>query len=126
VLKEGSWRRTVDSWQGFAQALLGSPWLYVALVLAVAAVLLLRMVKKRRRADREGSSASRIRWVHALVRAEQALLRLGFSRLPGETVGNFLRRLEHEASVPQKGRAQFERALEVLYEYERMRWKRLP
>lgn len=126
VLKEGSWRRTVDSWQGFAQALLGSPWLYVALVLAVAAVLLLRMVKKRRRADGGSSSASRIRWVHALVRAEQALLRLGFLRLPGETVGNFLRRLEREESVPQKGRAQFERALEVLYEYERIRWKRLP
>ena len=123
VLKEGSWRRTVDSWQGFAQALFGSPWLYAVMVAAVVVVLLFRAVGKRRKKDVGPTSAARGHWVRVLAHAEKSLMRLGFMRMPGETVGCFLRRLEGDSPVTQKGRARFERALDEIRDYEKNRWR---
>ena len=123
VLKEGSWRRTVDSWQGFVQTLLGSPWLYAVMAAVVAAVFLFRVVGKRRKQLPGSASASRGHWVRVLNHAEKSLLRLGFVRLPGETAGKFLQRIETAENVPQKRRTLFERALDEIRDYERNRWR---
>lgn len=124
VLRDGEWRLALSSWQDAVQALVASPWLYALIAAVVAAVLLFRAVTKRRKQLPGSASASRSHWVRVLARAEKALLRLGFVRDAGETVGKFLQRIENAENVPQKGRARFERALDEIRDYERNRWRR--
>ena len=123
VLRDGEWRLALSSWQDAVQALVASPWLYALIAAVVAAVLLFRVVTKRRKQLPGSASASRSHWVRVLARAEKALLRLGFVRDAGETVGKFLQRIENAENVPQKGRARFERALDEIRDYERNRWR---
>lgn len=123
VLRDGEWRLALSSWQDAVQALVASPWLYALIAAVVAAVLLFRAVTKRRKQLPGSASASRSHWVRVLARAEKSLMHLGFVRMPGETVGCFLRRLEGDSPVTQKGRARFERALDEIRDYEKNRWR---
>jgi hypothetical protein len=130
ALKEGEWRRVVDSWQNQSTALLESPILYAELVILVAgfAGRKIYIAYKLSSKNRAYVSARSLEWVNKLNRAERDLTRAGFRREPGETVGKFAARvriaLSHlaEDQIPLKKIQKASNALAVLNDYEKERW----
>ena len=131
VLKEGEWRRVVDSWQNQSTALLESPILYAVLVILVVgfAGRKIYIAYKLSAKNRAFVSARSLEWVKKLDRAERDLARAGFRREPGETVGKFAERcriaLSHlaENQTHLKKIQKARQALFILDEYESNRWK---
>lgn len=131
ALKEGEWRRVVDSWQNQSTALLESPILYAVLVILVAgfAGRKIYIAYKLSSKNRAYVSARSLEWVSKLNRAERDLVRAGFRREPGETVGKFAERcriaLSHlaENQTHLKKIQKARQALFILDEYESNRWK---
>ena len=131
ALKEGEWRRVVDSWQNQSTALLESPILYAVLVILVAgfAGRKIYIAYKLSSKNRAYVSARSLEWVSKLNRAERDLTRVGLRREPGETVGKFAERcriaLSHlaEDQTPLKKIQKARQALSILDEYESNRWK---
>ena len=125
VLRDGEWRLALNSWQDAVQSILSGAALYVVLGCIALVVIAFRFVRGlRRRKSNAGYAQSVQHWVKGLDSAEKALVRLGLVRKPGETVGAFLRRIENTEGIPQKRRALFERALDVIRDYEKNRWRR--
>ncbi len=130
ALKEGEWRRVVDSWQNQSTALLESPILYAVLIILVAgfAGRKIYIAYKLSSKNRAYVSARSLEWVNKLNRAERDLARAGFRREPGETVGKFAARvriaLSHlaEDQIPLKKIQKAKNALAVLNDYEKERW----
>ncbi|MBS7271952.1 MAG: transglutaminase domain-containing protein [Fibrobacter sp.] len=135
ALKEGEWRRVVDSWQNQSTALLESPILYVVLVILVAAFVGRKLYILYRQSEKKRSfvSSRAVLWVKRLDRCEKELAKVGFRRETGETVGCFLRRLDAEIakldapqdsskSIPNR-RKIIRKALEFLRDYEMQRWR---
>jgi len=60
------------------------------------------------------------KWARSLDRAEKILKRQGFVRMPGETVGTFLVRIESQVSDAGDVLS----AVKSLREYEKHRWKK--
>jgi hypothetical protein len=131
ALKEGEWRRVVDSWQNQSTALLESPILYAVLVILVAgfAGRKIYVTYKLSSKNRAYVSARSLEWVKKLDRAERDLTRVGLRREPGETVGKFAARvkiaLSHlaEEQIPPKKLQKARQALFTLNEYESNRWR---
>ena len=130
ALKEGEWRRIVDSWQNQSTALLESSILYAMLIILVAgfAGRKIYIAYKLSSKNRAYVSARSLEWVNKLNRAERDLTRAGFRREPGETVGKFAARvriaLSHlaEDQIPLKKIQKAKNALAVLNDYEKERW----
>ena len=130
ALKEGEWRRVVDSWQNQSTALLESPILYAVLVILVAgfAGRKIYITYKLNSKNRAYVSARSLEWTKKLDRAERDLTRVGLRREPGETVGKFAERcriaLSHlaEDQIPLKKIQKAKNALAVLNDYEKERW----
>ena len=130
ALKEGEWRRVVDSWQNQSTALLESPILYAVLVILVAgfAGRKIYVTYKLSFKNRAYVSARSLEWVNKLNRAERDLARAGFRREPGETVGKFAARVRialsylAEDQTPLKKIQKAKNALAVLNDYEKERW----
>ncbi|WP_407449956.1 transglutaminase domain-containing protein [Fibrobacter sp.] len=131
ALKEGEWRRVVDSWQNQSTALLESPILYVVLVILVAgfAGRKIYIAYKLNSKNHAFVSARSLEWVNKLNRAERDLARAGFRREPGETVGKFAERCriafshlaENQTNLKKIQKAR--QAMHTLDEYESNRWK---
>lgn len=133
ALKEGEWRRVVDSWQNQSTALLESPILYAVLVILVAGFagrkiyIAYKLISK----NRAYVSARSLEWVSKLNRAERDLARAGFRREPGETVGKFAARvriaLSHlaEDQTPPKKLQKARQAVKTLDDYEALRWREI-
>ena len=130
-LKEGGWRRVVDSWQNQSTALLESPILYTVLVVLVAGFVgrKIRIAYKIRLKNRATVSAKALEWAKRLNAVERTLARLGYRREPGETVGHFAKRIEIVLSqvpakaIPPKKMQKSKDALAVLKDYELNRWR---
>ena len=130
ALKEGEWRRVVDSWQNQSTALLESPILYVVLVILVAgfAGRKIYIAYKLSIKNRAYVSVRSLEWTKKLDRAERDLTRVGLRREPGETVGKFAERcriaLSHlaENQTNLKKIQKAKNALAVLNDYEKERW----
>ncbi len=132
-LKEGEWRRTVDSWQNYTQKITDGMAIYVALALAIVAFIFLksRNVLKNRQKKIVAKSGKAILWAKKLEQSEKELVRLGIRRDAGETVGTFAKRVqayfEQMNGDEMKLKAQRERisaALKVFEDYESCRWRR--
>lgn len=131
ALKEGEWRRVVDSWQNQSTALLESPILYAVLVILIVgfAGRKIYIAYKLSSKNRAYVSARSLEWVNKLNRAERDLARAGFRREPGETVGKFAARvkiaLSHlaEDQTNLKKIQKARQAMHTLDEYEEQRWK---
>jgi hypothetical protein len=129
-LKEGGWRRVVDSWQNQSTALLESPILYTVLVILVAGFVgrKLRIAYRKRLKNRATVSAKALEWAKKLNAAERALARCGYRRETGETVGHFAKRVgtalsRMPANVDSPKKMQKSRdALAILKDYELNRW----
>jgi hypothetical protein len=137
LLKDGQWRRVVDSWQTASERIVSSPVLYIVLAALLLVFALLKFRGRRRQIDQQKVSKNAAQWIALLDDAEKRLARLGFVRAPGETVSAFVCRLERTLntapSTPQTTKkaspkdSLFEQnlsiALKQLREYERNRWK---
>ena len=133
ALKEGEWRRVVDSWQNQSAALLESPILYAVLAILIVgfAGRKIYIAYKLSSKNRAYVSARSLEWANKLNRAERDLARVGFRREPGETVGKFATRVrnalsrlaEDQTSLPKMQKAR--QALSILDDYEANRWKAL-
>ena len=137
LLKDGQWRRVVDSWQTASERIVSSPVLYTVLVALLLVFALLKFRGHRRQINQQKVSKNAAQWIALLDDAEKRLARLGFVRAPGETVSAFVCRLERTLntapSTPQTTKkaspkdSHFEQnlsiALKQLREYERNRWK---
>ena len=137
LLKDGQWRRVVDSWQTASERIVSSPVLYIVLAALLLVFALLKFRGRRRQIDQQKVSKNAAQWIALLDDAEKRLARLGFGRAPGETVSAFVCRLERTLntapSTPQTTKkaspkdSHFEQnlsiALKQLREYERNRWK---
>ena len=129
-LKEGGWRRVVDSWQNQSTALLESPILYTVLVILVAGFVgrKIRIAYKIRLKNRATVSAKAHEWAKKLNAAERALARCGYRRETGETVGHFAKRVgksvvgQEAATLDAKKKQRAEQALRILDDYEANRW----
>lgn len=130
ALKEGEWRRVVDSWQNQSTALLESPILYVVLVILVAGFVgrKIYIAYKLSIKDRAYVSARALEWTKKLDRAERDLARVGLRREPGETVGKFVARVKIAFSHLAENQTNLKKiqkasnALAVLNDYEKERW----
>ena len=130
ALKEGEWRRVVDSWQNQSTALLESPILYAVLVILVAgfAGRKIYIAYKLSFRNRAYVSARSLEWVNKLNRAERDLTRVGLRREPGETVGKFAARVKIALSHLAENQTHLKKiqkaknALAVLNDYEKERW----
>ncbi|MBR4398489.1 MAG: transglutaminase domain-containing protein [Fibrobacter sp.] len=132
ALKEGEWRRVVDSWQNQSTALLESPILYAVLAILIAGFAGRKIYIAYKLSDKNRGfvSARSLEWVSKLNRAERDLARVGFRREPGETVGKFAQRaktaLSHlaEDQTHLKKKQKARQALLTLDEYEANRWRK--
>ncbi|MCQ2088622.1 MAG: transglutaminase-like domain-containing protein [Fibrobacter sp.] len=124
-LKEGEWRRTVDSWQNYTQKITDGVAIYVALVIAILAFVGLkirRYIKGRRRNIITPKNAAAIEWARRLTKAELTLATLGFHREDGETVGAFVKRLLKVNVVDSTSKEKLQQSISVLQDYEEQRW----
>ena len=136
LLKDGEWRRVVDSWQALSERFVSNPVIYVVLGTLLALFMALKF-RKRKKQNSQVVSKNAARWIAVLVDAEKQLSRLGFNRVPGETVSAFAKRVEQTLNTvqiaaqttkkasPKDSRYENEvsLALEQLREYERNRWR---
>lgn len=126
LLKEGEWRRTVDSWQQVTEAILGSVFFYVALGLCVVVIVLLKFRSRKRVHVLQKDSLKAKLWIARLDRAEKKLRRYGYERHPGETVAAFFGRtqlLVAKNPLKESRRKACLDALCELEEYEKSRWR---
>ena len=135
ALKEGEWRRVVDSWQNQSTALLESPVLYTVLAILIVffAGRKVYAVYKLNKKNRDYVSARAILWIKRLDDCEKRLAKEGLRRESGETVGKFANRVQAalnsidldkvntEKTAAKKKRLQ--QLLAVLWEYEKDRWR---
>lgn len=137
LLKEGGWRRSVDSWQNYTQKFLDSsiPFIFLGILISLLAGFRFYRYWKNRSKNASVKTAKGEFWSKKLDRAERDLNRLGFRREAGETVGTFLNRLEKtlaensisELKTLEKSEScklKVQSALDVLKEYERVRWQK--
>lgn len=125
VLRDGEWRRALDSWSNVIENVLASVWLKIVLGTALVILLLLYGYKRFERARKNRVMSERIlKFEKMLRRAESILARFGFVRLPGETEFAFLQRVS-QVALPEKpaARKKFSEALELLAAYDKERWK---
>ena len=136
LLKDGEWRRVVDSWQAASERAVSNPVIYVVLGTLLALFMALKF-RKRKKQNSQVVSKNAARWIAVLVDAEKQLSRLGFNRVPGETVSAFAKRVEQTLNTVQKAEQTTKKAspkdsryenevsfaLEQLREYERNRWR---
>ena len=137
LLKDGEWRRIVDSWQTASERVVSSPVLYVVLVVLLFVFALLKFRRHRRQLTQQKVSKYATQWIALLADAEKRLARFGFNRAPGETVSVFAKRVEQALNTmrtteqttkkasPKDSRFEqnLSAALEQLREYERNRWR---
>lgn len=128
LLKEGGWRRTVDSWQTVTQSILESPYFYGALLILFALIVVLKF-KGRQGVNRRHLTSNQVAyWISILNQAEKRLAKFGYVRNPGETVAAFANRVElHLHSIPQELQKKTHRkicseSIESLKRYEQSRW----
>ena len=140
LLKDGEWRRVVDSWQTTSEQLISSPIPYVILAILLAIFASLKIRKYRKNSISNVVSKNAVQWITLLESAEKRLARFGFARSPGETVSSFANRIEKalqkaddtidgSANKKSKKAHEFRRqecstALKQLSEYEQNRWKK--
>lgn len=125
VLRDGEWRRALDSWSNVIENVLASVWLKIVLGTALVILLSLYGYKRFERARKNRVTSERIlKFEKMLRRAESILARFGFVRLPGETEFAFLQRVS-QVALPEKpaARKKFCDALELLAAYDKERWK---
>ena len=129
-LKEGEWRRTVDSWQSLTRQTLESPFFYIGLFALVLGTILLkiRQNQKKRVALAVKISNNAKEWIRRLEVAEEYLAKYGFIRESGETVLQFYERVEdkyNHGSLEEKNKypTKFADELKTLQVYNSNRWK---
>lgn len=124
VLRDGEWRLALSSWQDTSRAVLSSTLFYVVLGVLVAALAVFWAVRAYRRREKSSDYAVSLKQlIQKLDSAEKTLASLGLRRNPGETVGAFALRCRQFVPAKEKAQMQLHRALEVLDEYEKLRWK---
>ena len=127
LLKDGEWRRIVDSWQTASERMLASPVIYIVFtgLLAFFAGTMFRRYRRKKATGVVSKDAAR--WIALLESAEKRLVRLGFVRSPGETVLMFAKRIDSalKKASPKDSRYEHEctLALDLLHEYEKNRWR---
>ena len=138
LLKDGEWRRIVDSWQVASERFISSPVLYIALVALLLVFVLFKFRSSRRQRKQQAISKNAAQWIALLADAEKRLARVGFNRAPGETVSVFAKRIEQALNAmhanaqatkkasPKDSRYEKEIsfALGLLREYENNRWRK--
>lgn len=140
LLKDGEWRRVVDSWQAVSERLVASPVLYGILILLLAVFAGMKFRKFRRNKISNAVSKDAARWISLLESTEKRLARMGFVRAPGETVSSFMVRIRQtmvaranqlaktqtiKKASPKDSRIENECTLllKQLEEYEHNRWQ---
>ena len=118
VIREGEWRRVVDSLQLNPENYLTGKF-YAVLVLVSAIVIVAVRFRRKKKSRLPESRRNVQKWIALLDSAERKLARLGFVRQPGETVGAFVERLSQKSRDEKK----YAEALKDLREYESVRWK---
>ena len=137
LLKDGEWRRVVDSWQTYSEKLISSSILYVVLAMFALLFAGLRFRNMWRKNRQVQTSKNAARWVALLDKAEKSLTRFGFVRAAGETVSAFANRvrssIEQTKKTPSKEDAskskteqrlrELATAVSLLDDYENHRWR---
>lgn len=127
LLKDGEWRRIVDHWQAASEQLVSSPVFYVVLIILVAVFVGMKFRRYRSKNSSDIVSKNAARWISLLNAAEKRLARLGFMRMPGETVSVFADRVKRTSKKASLKDSRYENecalALKQLDEYESNRWR---
>ena len=137
LLKDGEWRRVVDSWQAASERFVSGPVPYVILFVLLAVFVGMRLRKYRRHKVLNTVSKDVARWISLLEKTEKRFARMGFVRTPGETVSAFMARVKQSMTVQISTRQSIKKAspkdsryenecnllLKQLEEYECNRWR---
>ena len=137
LLKDGEWRRVVDSWQATSERFVSGPVPYVILFVLLAVFAGMRFRKYRRNKVSTMVSKDAARWISLLEKTEKRFARMGFVRTPGETVSAFMARVKQSMTVQISTRQSIKKAspkdsryenecnllLKQLEEYECNRWR---
>lgn len=127
VLRDGTWRKSLDSLSSLSERLLASTAFYAALALIALLALALYLLQRLKKLRSRYSSNSRIRDLQKLLqKSERTLRKFGQVRASGETVGAFLRRSRAAKVEPAEGRKarKIKAAQSGLALYEERRWRR--
>lgn len=126
LLRDGEWRKTVDGWQKYSEKILDSLVLYILIFVAIVSVVIIK-VRKILKVRSGRVVAQNLLWSKELDRIEGRLGRLGFARMPGETVASFEKRIrltvELNLKIKPARRKLCENLLLDLQQYELNRWK---
>lgn len=130
-LKEGEWRRSVDSWQDYSQKFIdsGIPYALVGVLMAFLFGRKTYGVVKNRQKKIVAKNSNALLWAKKLEKTERNLHRFGLHRESGETVGCFIKRVQQMLAQvdvsDSKAKTRAERLrglLNELIEYESNRW----
>lgn len=127
VLRDGTWRKSLDSLSSLSEQIFKSAAFYAGLTLIALAALALYVAQKIRKLRNRYSSEARIRDLQKLLqKSERTLRKFGLVRAAGETVGAFLRRTKLAKTEPRQTRKmrKIQTAQAGLERYEAGRWKR--
>lgn len=128
LLRDGNWRKSLDSWSNAVEALLKSTWFYSGIFVFALMITLYVVVKRHLRQKQKKSQNLKIQELQKLLRkTEKVLAHFGFVRAPAETVSQFILRLEKAKTqriLSPKKMAHLESALQNLQKYENERWCR--
>lgn len=118
-IKEGAWRQKLDVWQIRTEKILTSFEFYLIL----GAFFIAYFVIKRRKAHLKPnySDPRELYWRSKLKRALLLLEKMGYHRNAGETIGNFILRI-NAPTVSAKAKI-FEKQIEILKTYQKERWR---
>ena len=129
LLKDGEWRRVVDSWQTASERLMTSPLLYVILAVLLGIFVLLKFRGHNQQKSKQTISKNIARWVSLLENSEKRLAKMGFVRNPHETVSAFIKRINQTSKKASLKDSHFEQELSLvlnqLHEYECNRWRKI-
>lgn len=121
VIKEGAWRQKLDAWQVITENWLTDFRFYLVLASLFGFYLLFQ--KKRKKHISNKLDLRELQWRKSLIKALSHLAKMGYPIQPGETIGNYVLRLNALKTVPNN--KDFHKQIDLLRKYQKERWRPL-
>lgn len=125
ALKEGEWRKSIDSFQNLTQSFFDKSIVYITLFVILAILLLIkfRHVLKKAKSTKLQLDTANLQLIKELTCAEKLLKKIGLNRLSYESVASFINRIKNMHFESEAKNKMFTKAFAILVNYENLRWK---
>ncbi len=121
VIKEGAWRQKLDTWQVITEKWLTSFEFYLVIALLFGVFFFIK--RRKRRLYSYHFDTREMEWRSTLKKALGILEKMGYRIGEGETIGNFIIRVE--TLNKDRNAKVFEKQIIILKKYQKERWRPL-